>query len=450
MEHPAKRLLLINPANAYRKGYLNRRESKQVPLGLGIIAALTPAPWKVTLLDENFREFHYREADLVGITAVTASAPRAYEIAAEYRAQGIPVVMGGIHASSMPDEALNYVDSVVIGEAEGAWGQVLADFEAGQLRSLYRSGLASPDKIPAARHDLFHPGYLFASIQTSRGCPMDCDFCSVPWFNGHQYRLRSTETILEEIRSVQKPMIYFVDDNIIGYNQIAEDHAVRLFEGMIRLGLKKDWFAQASINIAQKPEILKLAARSGCRMLLIGIEAEDPEALKSSNKRINLRLGVENYKQAFRVIHKHGINVLGAFIFGMESDTPESVRKRTDYILSSSVDVTQASVMTPLPGTRIFERMRAEGRLMCTDFPRHWQHFHFSDVVFRPSHMTEQELAGETDRAYARMSDLSYLRKRFLRSWWNTKSLRSAVWAWNSNLNYRSIAREKPVAYNYP
>jgi len=244
-------------------------------------------------------------------------------------------------------------------------------------------------------------------------------------------------------------MIYFVDDNIIGYNKTAEDHAAAIFEGMIRLNLKKEWFAQASLNIAEKPELLKLAARSGCRMLLIGIEAENEAALADSNKKVNLRLGVASYAGAFRAIHRVGINVLGAFIFGMESDTPEALRRRTRYILSSSVDVTQASVMTPLPGTRLFERMRDEGRLLANRYPDDWQHYHFSDVVFRPRHMTPQQLGENTDAAYREICRTGTLRKKFLRTLWNTRSLRSAVWAWNSNLNYRAVGLEKPTEYRY-
>jgi len=449
MSRDTKRLLLINPANTYRKGYLLRRESKQAPLGLGMVAALTPPDWKVTIWDENFREFRFREADLVGITAVTASVNRAYEIAAIYREKGIPVILGGIHASYLPDEALDYVDSVVIGEAEGVWAQVIRDFEAGNLKQRYQAPLCDMKNIPAARHDLFHPGYMFASVQTSRGCPMDCDFCSVPAFNGNQYRLRDTKAVLDEIEAVRNPMLYFVDDNIIGYNRKAEEHAVALFEGMIRRGMKKDWFAQASLNIAEKPEILKLAARSGCRMLLIGIEAENETALESTNKRLNLKMGVGSYKMAYRNLHKHGINVLGAFIYGMESDTVEAIRKRTDYILQSSVDVTQASVMTPLPGTKLYRRMKDEGRIICRNFPQDWQHFHFTDVVFQPGNMSPKELAESVDMAYGRIVSMGEIRRRFLRTWWNTKSLRSAVWAWNSNLNYRALAGEKKVNYTY-
>jgi radical SAM superfamily enzyme YgiQ (UPF0313 family) len=440
---------LINPANAYRKGYLLRRESKQAPLGLGIVASLTPADWSIRILDENFREFRYREADLVGITAVTASVNRAYEIAAMYREKGVPVVLGGIHGSSMPDEALQHVDAVVIGEAEGSWARVLEDFERGTLQKTYTSGLSDLHNARPPRHDLFHPCYYFASIQTSRGCPMDCEFCSVPSFNGHKYRLRDPESVIEEIATVPHSMIYFVDDNIIGYNKSAEDHAVAIFEGMIRRNLKKEWFAQASLNIIEKPELLKLARRSGCRMLLIGIEAENADALRDSNKKVNLRLGVDNYKKAFRMIHRQGIAVLGAFIYGMDSDTPQALENRTRYILSSSVDVTQASVMTPLPGTRLFETMKRDGRLLCSNFPKDWQHFHFSDVVFNPAGMTPQQLAESTNKAYREICSMNTLRKKFIRTLWNTRSLRTAVWAWNSNLNYRSVGLEKATEYRY-
>ncbi len=444
-----RRLLLINPANTYRKGYLLRRQSKQAPLALGILAALTPSNWSVKILDENFKEFQYREADLVGITAVTASINRAYEIAKIYHGKGIPVVIGGIHASALPDEAAQYADSVVIGEAEGVWSRLLLDFENENLQRIYQSGLSDINHVPPARHDLFHPGYLFASIQTSRGCPMDCEFCSVPSFNGNKYRLRDPEAVLDEIASVPHPMLYFVDDNIIGYNKVAEDHAAAIFEGMIRRNLKKEWFAQTSLNIFEKPELLNLAKRSGCRMLLIGIEAENAEALKDSNKKVNLRLGVDNYRKAFRMIHRQGIVVLGAFIYGMDSDDPQSLKNRTKYILSSSVDVTQASVMTPLPGTRLYEKFKKEGRLLGKSFPRDWQHFHFSDVVFQPVKMTPMELAKSTDQAYHEICSMASIRKKFLRTLWNTKSLRSAVWAWNSNLNYRSVGLEKNSEYEY-
>jgi radical SAM superfamily enzyme YgiQ (UPF0313 family) len=442
-----RRILLINPVNPHRKGFTLRNESRQAPLGLGMVAAATPAHWSIKIWDENFRPFQYRDADLVGITAFTSTCNRAYEIAAMYRRQGIPVVMGGIHASTLPDEALQFVDSVVVGEAEKVWPMLLNDFENNSLKPLYRGGFCQLSEIPRPRHDLFHPGYYFASIQTSRGCPMNCDFCSVPAFNGFQYRFRDTEAILDEIAGVRQNLLYFVDDNITGYNEASRQHAMQLFEGMIGRGFKKEWFAQASLNIVQHPDILKAAAQSGCRLLLIGIESESEEGLKSSNKMINLKMGVSKYREAFRTIHKHGIGILGAFIFGLDSDTPADIAKRNRYILRSPVDVVQASVLTPLPGTRLFDKINAEKRLLRTNFPDDWKRYHFVEVVHRPAKMGTQDFALEVQKAYQITFSKINIFIRFLRTWWNTRSLRTAIWAWNSNMNYRSLVKEHAVEY---
>lgn len=442
-----KKLLLINPLNPHRRGFLLRQESMQVPLGLGMLAALTPPDWSVKIWDENFRPFRFREADLVGITAFTSTCNRAYEIAAVYRQKGIPVVMGGIHASTLPDEAGRYVDSVVIGEAEGVWQHVLDDFEKGVLKTVYRGGFCNMNSIPVPRHDLFHPGYYFASIQTSRGCPMNCDFCSVPAFNGFQYRFRETDSILDEIENINKNLLYFVDDNIIGYNTAAHNHAMNLFEGMIHRGFKKEWFAQASLNIAGKEDVLKAAAASGCKMLLIGIESESEEGLKSTNKNINLKMGVNQYKAAFRKIHKHGIAVLGAFIFGLDSDTSNTVRNRSRYINKSPVDVVQASILTPLPGTRVYNRMLDEKRLLRTNYPDDWKRYHFIEVVHKPKQMEAIDLAKSVNKAYRSIFSKANILKKFLRTLWNTRSFRTAMWAYNSNLNYKLMAFEQDIEY---
>lgn len=442
------KLLLINPANQYRKGFLKRIQSKQSPLGLGIIAALTPDDFRIKIWDENFRPFREVEADLVGITTFTSTAARAYEIADLYRAKGIPVVMGGIHVSSLPEEALEHADAVVIGEAEEIWHQVISDFKQNKLKGIYRGGLTDMLQSPIPRHDLFHPGYIFGSIQTSRGCPMDCEFCSVPAFNGHKYRLRSVESIISEMKLIPQKLIYFVDDNIIGYGHEAEQHAEKLFRAMIDNNLNKEWFAQASLNIAEKPRLLKLASEAGCRMLLIGIEAEKEEQLKESNKRLNLKKGVSSYKGAFRTIHKAGIAVLGAFIFGMDSDKPQDLYNRAKFIMRSAVDVTQASILTPLPGTRLFDKLKGEGRLHTPEGVSKWQYFHFGDVVFSPKQMTSDELAMHMQRIYKRITSLHNLRLHFIRTLWNTKNIRTAIWAWNSNINYRYALTEKPVKSN--
>ena len=349
------KLVLINPVNPARTGLTINEGSRFPPIGLGIVAALTPREWEVELVDENWEPFRYRPADLVGITAFTASARRAYEIAALYRLQGVPVVMGGIHCSMCPQEALQYVDTVVIGEAEGVWAQLLADFEAGDLRSEYHgtwSGLAG---APAPRRDLFNPDYMFASIQTSRGCPLNCEFCSVSAFNGQRYRRRPTAEVLAELETIPQKLLFFVDDNIIGYGKSSRQAALELFKGMVERKLDKLWFCQASINFADDEEVLSWARKAGCQMVFLGLEAEQADALAEVHKKLNLQRGVDAYKQAFERIHHAGIAVLGAFIFGMDGDTSLKLKRRSDYMINKPVDVMQTTFLTPLPGTRLFE-----------------------------------------------------------------------------------------------
>ncbi|MFA5417105.1 MAG: cobalamin-dependent protein, partial [Bacteroidales bacterium] len=197
-----KKLLLINPVNAKRKGLITHSHVIYPPIGLGIIATLTPDRWEVEMIDENFETFEYKEADLVAITALTSSVTRAYHIAALYRAKGIPTVLGGIHASMVPDEAIQFVDAVVVGEVESEWEKVINDVEGGTLkRKYFGKWLPFKNAVYPAR-DLFHPNYQFASIQTTRGCPMKCDFCSVHTFNGSKYRERPIEETLDELESI--------------------------------------------------------------------------------------------------------------------------------------------------------------------------------------------------------------------------------------------------------
>jgi len=261
----SKRLVLVNPVNPVRIGLTVNPSSRFPPLGLGIVAALTPQSWEVELVDENWAPFAYREADLVGITAFTASANRAYEIAALYKERDVPVVMGGIHASMCLEEALQFVDAVVIGEAEMVWPQVLTDAEAERLQRIYHGVWPDLASLPWPRRDLFHPNYMFASVQTSRGCPMDCEFRSVTAFNGRRYRRRLPEEVLDELETIPQRMLFFVDDNIIGYGKESREQALALFRGMMERGLRKWWFCQASLNFADDEGCFIGRARQGAR-----------------------------------------------------------------------------------------------------------------------------------------------------------------------------------------
>jgi len=235
---------------------------------------------------------------------------------------------------------------------------------------------------------------------------MNCEFCSVTAFNGHRYRKRPVEKVLDEIAEIPQKRVFFVDDNIIGFGKQDEERAIALFKGMIERGIKKDWFCQASMNFADNDELLELAAKSGCRMVFLGVEAESKEALEEVNKKLNLSKGVEAYEKAFRRINRHGIAVLGAFIYGMDGDTSEKLHQRTNYILKSGVDVMQVTHLTPLPGTRLFRRLQDERRLLFANFPEDWVHYDMTEVTYKPHSMSPKELSDvmsqSTRRLYGR------------------------------------------------
>ena len=435
------KLLLINPVNPVRIGLTVNKGSRFPPISLGIVAALTPNHWQVALIDENWEPFQFQEADLVGITAFTAAANRAYEIAAIYRQRGIPVVLGGIHASMCRDEALRYVDTVVIGEAESVWPQVIADFEAGKLQSLYQGTPGTLENAAWPRRDLFSSDYVFASVQTSRGCPMDCEFCSVTAFNGRRYRRRPAEEVLAELATIPQKMLFFVDDNIIGYGQKSREQALALFKGMAARKLEKHWFCQASLNFADDEEVLHWAGKAGCKMVFLGLEAEEVDALTEVNKKLNLKVGVDAYTAAFRRIQRAGIAVLGAFIFGMDNDTPERLQRRARYMMGPGIDVMQTTVLTPLPGTRLFERYRQEERLLYSDFPKDWDHYDMTEVTHWPGKMTPEELARLNNYLNKQMYAKRVLARKALQTLWHTKNITAATFAWHSNFSYRNVGK---------
>ena len=433
-----KRLLLINPVDTVRGGLTNSESSRFPPLGLGIIAALTPEDeYETVLIDENFESFEYMPADLVGITAFTAAAPRAYEIASLYRENGIPVVMGGIHASMMTEEALRYVDCVVVGEAEPVWPVLLRDFSGGMLKPVYESPLIDLKNMPVPKREIFDPRYPIVTVQTSRGCPMDCSFCSVTPFNGRKFRQRPVEEVLDELESIEHQYIFFIDDNIIGHSRAHKERALRLFRGMVDRGLDKRWFCQSSMNFGEDDELLRWARKAGCRMVFLGIESPDNNELAEVDKNLNRKI---NYKQVLRSINRNKIAVLGAFINGTDHETGASLKCKADYILKNRIDVIQATILTPLPGTRLFDRLLSENRLLFTDFPEDWKRYDMTELTYRLQNLSGERfsiLHGEnTRRFYSRKN----LLKMFFRTAVATKSLECAFWAYNSNANYRAAA----------
>ncbi len=444
------KLLLINPVNQRRKGLRMRNLSTYPPLNLAIIAGLTPTTWDVKILDENFETFQFEEADLVGFTSFTSTCARAYELAAIFRQRNIKTVMGGIHASMLPEEALNYMDSVVVGEAESIWHQVIEDAENNSLQKIYKGELVELGGKPMPRHDLLSKEYSFSSIQTTRGCPMQCDFCSVSTFNGCQYRFRPIHEVLDELEHMPTKLVFFCDDNIIGYGKKGQERAIALFKGIVERGIKMEWAGQVSLNFADNEEVLKWAALSGCRIVLIGIESEKAEQLKEAGKKLNLHMGVDAYAKVFKKIHRYGINVLGAFIFGLDSDTKQSLYDRAEYILKSSVDAWQTTILTPLPGTGLYNRLKAENRIVNTNYPADWSHYDFSEPVIVPKNMSTQELAVTIKDIWLKLYNRKTVRKKFRRSLWNLRSMKKAMWGYVSNYNYYCLFFEKEILSGDP
>lgn len=434
------KLLLINPFNKAKKGEMFDARSISPPLGLGIIAGLTPDEWDIEIIDENFEEFKFREADLVGITVLTSAAYRAYEISEIYRQKGISTVMGGIHVSMLANEAEQYTDAIVVGEAEIVWKQLLEDFGNGNLKKRYVGELVDLNNSVHPRRDLFHPDYTYVNIQTTRGCPMSCDFCSVHTFNGSKYRERPVEEVLDEIETIKEDRLFFVDDNMIGYTKSSADRAVRLFKGMIERGFKKDWYCQASLNIADNEEVLHYAAESGCRMVLIGVESEKVDQLQETNKKMNIKIGVDNYEEAFQKIHKHGISVLGALVFGLDSDSLEDIQNRTNFAIESGIDAMQATIVTPLPGTSLFKRLENENRLLYTNFPKDWEHYHFLEVSHKPIKMTPEELTDAMNDCWTQLWNKKTVYSKMLKTLKQTRNVKAAAWAFASNTERHNLA----------
>jgi radical SAM superfamily enzyme YgiQ (UPF0313 family) len=439
------RLYLVNPGNPVvtlnqvRWGRLNRYRVWK-PLGLLVVAGLTPPEWDVTLLDENLDHPDYGclpKPDLVGITAFTAQAPRAYEVAGMYRAMGVPVVMGGIHATFCCEEALQYADAVVTGEAESVWRQVLDDARCHALNRVYQGGISSMAETPPARHDLLHGNYYFGSLQTTRGCPLNCSFCSVTVFNGGTFRHRPVADVIRELRLIQERVILFVDDNLIGTRRDHLEHSKELFRAMIREGLTRPWICQATINFADDEELLDLASRSGCQGVFIGFESSTVEGLIAVHKRFNIQKG-RDFRESVRRIQRHGMCVVGSFIVGIDTDQRgigETIaRAARDY----GVDAANVLILTPLPGTQLYAQMEREGRIRSDHYPRDWKYYTLTYPVADYKNFTWDELVEEVKEFNDRFYSYPQILRRMLRLARKTRSLRTFLVVLVANLSYRS------------
>jgi len=385
------RVVLIAPAATSYLWRKRRAAFTMPPMALPVLASLTPPEADVRLIDEAVEDVDLKlDADLVGLSSMTPTVTRAYALADHFRARGIPVVMGGIHPSALPEEALQHCDSVVIGEAENLWARVLQEAGQGRLERIYKdSAPVSLDNLPAPRWDLLRARRYFIprNVQVSRGCPMACSFCSVSSFFGRSYRSRPISQVIEEIKALPRKLFIFVDDNIAGDPAMAKE----LFAAMIPL--KKKWVGQCSLSISEDAGLLGLAARSGCIGLLIGFESISPEVLRSIGKHVNLR---SLYEEAIRKIHQQGIHIQGSFIFGFDGDTVEGIQSTVQFVKENRLTGVNYCHLTPFPGTKLFVDLEKEGRILHRD----WSKYDRQNIVFQPRNFTPENLQKNIFWAY--------------------------------------------------
>ncbi len=445
------RLYLINPNNPL-VSLANVTDSRWnrfrvwKPLGLLVLAGMTPPEWEITLIDENVRAQDYAAMptpDLVGITAFTSQASRAYELAAQFRRRGVRVVMGGIHATMCSDEAVQHVDAVVAGEAESVWANVLADAKRGRLQPIYHGKHVDLAAVPAARHDLLQGDYAFGSVQTTRGCPLNCNFCSVSAFNGTLYRHRPIASVIAELKSIREKWVLVVDDNLIGTSVSHISRAKELFRAMIAADLHKNWICQVTINMADDEELLALAQRAGCQGAFIGFESPTAAGLAEVGKKFNLLKG-RDFKASVQRIQRHNILVVGSFIMGLDADGPGIGRSIAKAARSYGVDILNALFLTPLPGTRLWDQMKSQNRIAADDFPGDWRYYTLGFPTARYKKFSWSELLEEMNQCdgefYSVWSVFRRLTGSLLRR-------RRPVLSLVTNLSYRKNSRLTQRSY---
>ena len=395
-------LHLIEPVNKHA----GLRTHFRVPsLVLELLAALTPPDWDVRIIQEPFDRIDFdEEADLVGITVVTNTANRAYAIADEYRKRGRKVVMGGIHPTVLPQEALAHCDAVCVAEGEMIWGDILQDFKNGRLRSIYKQErttdlddypLLDHERITRRRSRFFDIG----TIETSRGCPYDCDFCSVSIIHGRKIRNRPLKPVLSEMESIDNRLLFFVDNNIIS----SIPYAKRLFAEMIPL--KKRWTAQASVAFAKDRELVRLASDSGCFGLLVGLESVVEEGFRQYKKSLG---SLEELKEALKLLKDHGIAVLATMVFGHDFDTKDTIRRTLDYLLDLDLITASLGILVPYPGTRLADRMETQDRLLSKD----WSLYDINNLLFKPRNFNCAEFVEEMQNLRKKYFSLPSVMKR--------------------------------------
>ncbi len=443
------RIALVNPITRRSQGY--HTIGSFIPqLGLQVLARLVPDGHDVDIVDEVFGPKYTDDVvaggryDLVGITSYSSGATRAYEIAEACRKRGVKTVMGGPHAWACPDEVQEHVDSVAVGECDEIWPRIVRDAAAGELQPRYTGRLSNLEQTGFGRAAQtlapVNGRYDVSAIQTSRGCPVGCEYCSVTRFNGAPIRRRDIADIIEEWNETPRKFIFVVDDNFFGVGPKHAEWAKELLRGILKHGKKRMWMSQTTINMGDDQEGMRLAYKAGCRGMLVGFETFNAESLKEYHKGIN-RKNLDRYPELVNGFHKAGIAIFGGFIIGSDLDTPETVADTALAAVKLGVDIIQVTNLTPLPGTEMFERYKSEGRLLATDYPKDWERYTFTETVYRPKAMTAAELDEAIYELRHAAAKQNWVIKRAFRTLLRTRSLTTASFVLGMNRGWKRMAK---------
>lgn len=384
------KITLIKPNIGRREHSLYVDNASMEPLQLGILAALTPPDVEVVMYDDRLEAIPYDEpTDLAAITVETFTARRSYEIAGEYRKRGVKVLMGGMHIKLLPEEAMEYSDSIMIGDGEDKWGEMIEDLRQGTLKKVYEcKPVSCPQKGVLTRRDIYEgKKYLPVSLlQFSRGCRYNCKYCaSSVYFNCHHYT-REVEEVVAEIKSQKRKLLFFVDDNIVADRTKAKE----LFRALIPLKIR--WVSQGSIDMLEDDEMMRLIVKSGCLGFVIGFESIKPESIANMHKGVNSKYVKNQYADAIEKLRHYGLQTWAAFTIGHDTDTLESIEATYQFAKKNKFTFAAYNILMPYPGTELYKQLEAEGRLLYDG--KWWLHeqYKFNYTAFIPKNMTPDEL----------------------------------------------------------
>jgi len=433
------KILLIHPQN-----YLHRWNTKiyrkvggYVPLTMPVLAALVPKNIKadVRIVNEMVEEVDTTlDADLVGLSVITGTSYRAYEIADAFRKRGITVVMGGIHASLMTEEVLLHADSAIVGFAEQSWPRLLNDFVNGSLKKIYRQELDyrfNNNPLPKKDYARLNPYMVADTMELTRGCPHQCEFCILKGFLNGAYFKKPIDEALSELKTLKGKCVFFLDANLIGDKEYAKEFFAQM------IGMKKWWAGCVTSDVAEDDKLLNIVAKSGCKGVLMGFETLCQDTLGRIDKSFNK---ANRYKDVVRKLHKYGIAVHACFVFGFDNDAPDVFNQTLRFVEEEKIDFPQYTICTPFPGTPIYEKLLSEGRILT----KKWSLYNGQNCVFRPKQMSSEELESGTRSIQSKTYRVRSIMKRINQL---------PVWLWpivlKVNLNCKQYMKRVPSVIKY-